>query len=77
MLLPCFWIFSPRRQAVTPVRGIKWYQKWLNDPNRIVKNMFGDAEKLLNTIELAPSTAGKELVGRTAGYGMTQMAKEQ
>jgi hypothetical protein len=29
-------------------KGIKEYYKYLNSPNRIVKNMFGDAEKILN-----------------------------
>ena len=40
----------------------------LNNPNRIVKNLFKDVESILLKQAVTPTTAGKELIGRTVGY---------
>ena len=49
-------------------KGIASFYRKLNDPNRIVKNLFQEAEGIIGK-QISPDLpAGKELVGRTAGY---------
>ena len=52
------------------------YYKYINNPNRIVKNMFSEAEKILfkESVKMNPLKPDKAsaLVGKTLAYGATQ-----
>jgi hypothetical protein len=53
--------------------------KRLNNPNRMIKSMFSEAEKILIKKELAaPKRLGAIAVGRSVAYGtMTSSSKEE
>jgi len=52
------------------------YYKYINNPNRIVKNMFSEAENILfkESVKRNPlkPDKGSELAGRTLMYGAMQ-----
>ena len=57
-----------RAAAGTGATGIAKLYRWLNNPNRVVKNLFEDVEKIISKSVVPIKPAGKELVGRTVGY---------
>lgn len=64
-------IFRAEPSRMAAGAGARWMKtriKWINDPNRIVQNLFQDAEKIIMKKGVPTPKAAKELVGRTGAY---------
>jgi hypothetical protein len=57
-------------------KGIASWYRWINNPNRIVKNMFRGVEDLISKSYEPKVTAGKELAAKTGIYIMVNGKKK-
>jgi hypothetical protein len=61
-------------------KAIASFYKYINNPNRIVKSMFSDTEKMLEKMAVSKtitSSATGRAMGRTMGYGVKQQLGNQ